>query len=957
MLGFLKKFFLPDELASRPAAKPTQSSKIAAKPSAAPHKAAPSNPIDALTAIKNPDAEVRKAALNRIDDLTVLNDRAQNDSDAKIKQIALAKLKVELIAARRSVSERIRVLNVIDTATLEYVAKSAPEAELRRAALAKITRNGFLGDRAISDPDSAIRLELVARIEAPNTLERISDAVRTKDKAVYRAASEKLSAAKFAAGDQKELDARALALCTALEALLRNQPDDVEAKLAAIDSNWQSLSAKASSALGLRFLATRDTLKRILHPPEPAPVSEQTPDAPESNAAELNTPEPNAVVLRTGLDLELADAMRRISDAISAENLRLETLDTLQLDTLQRNVDARFAAIQPSAEDVAAMANTCAQLAAVRESMRAQAAQRQAKVDAQADAARVLIKQFADAVEAGDLAAARAQEKLLDAKKSEFGVLAAADKRSLGDAKAKLGKLLGWERWSANKHRMELCDEVQALSASGLHPDALQAKITELKTRWAELDKLDGLDAEAAKALGIGKRFRALCFEAIKPAQGYFDKRKELRGLKREETETLITRAQALLSSNEIATPKALLDARGDLSERMRNLDQLDPKARAVLSKQIREINDGLSEKLNEQRKAAETDKRKLVARLRRDLIGSDPAAAIAAAKTAQSEWKTLARADRKIEDELWAELRGLVDPHFASAKAADEKLRTQESEKAAAAEDIISRTRALVSDVDAEHSVASALEKLENEWRAHMQSTLPVEKPNARREGSRDGFRDDRGAKSGGKAGSGVDGRNDARNSAERDRERSKDRAFDAAVAQVRQATAAVEAKKLSAQAQLAAQKSALCLELESAWLSATADHSSASIDFSDVQTRWDALGTLPAALESPLLKRFEATFASAQSGVPADAATLAQNASRAAAIAMTLEYLTGRESPEALKTERMQYQVQRLSAKLNQGSSESTDAEIARLRSEWLALGPLAPDVRAEISARIGG
>ena len=934
MLGFLKKFFLPDEMASRPASKSAKTSKVAMQPSAASRKPA-ANPVDALVAIKSPDIEVRKAALNAIDDLTVLNDRAQNDSDANIKQIALAKLKAELIAARRSVSERTRVLNVVDSATLEYVAKSAAEPELRRNALAKITRNGFLGDRAISDPDSAIRLELVARIEAPNTLERISDAARTKDKAVYRAASEKLSAAKFAAGDQKEVDARALALCASLELLLRNPPSDVEAKLAVIDKDWQTLSAKASSALGVRFLGTRGTLERIVHPPEPVQTSEPA-------TAETETPEPSAIVLSSGLDLELADAMRRISDAIAGEHVRLDTLDTLQ-----RSVDARFTAIQPSAEDIAAMANIRAQLSAAREAIRAATAARQAKIDVQADAARALIKKFSDAVEAGDLAAARAQEKLLDAKKSEFGaLLAAADKRSLGDAKAKLGKLLGWERWSANKHRMELCDEVQALAGSGLHPDALQAKITELKARWAELDKLDGLDAEAAKALGIGKRFRALCFEAIKPAQGYFDKRKELRGLKREETEILITRAQALLTSEEIATPKALLDARGDLSERMRNLDQLDPKARAVLSKQIREINDGLSEKLNEQRKAAETDKRKLIARLRRDLIGAEPAAAIAAAKTAQSEWKTLSRADRKIEDELWAELRGLVDPHFASAKAADEKLRAQESEKAAAATDIINRTRALVSDVQAEHSVASALEKLENEWRAHMQSDTPAERPNARREaGGRDGFgRDDRGAKPGGKAG-------DARNS-ERDRERSnKDRAFDAAVAQVQQAVAAVEASKLSVQRTLAVQKSALCLELENAWLA------SATVDFNEVRARWDALGTLPAAQESSLSKRFEATFASAQSGAVANVAELEQNASRAAAIAMALEYLTGRESPEALKAQRMQYQVQRLSAKLSQGSPESAEAEMARLSSEWLALGPLTPALRAELTARITG
>ncbi len=940
MLGFLKKFFLPDEMASRPAAKAAKSIKTVSKPAAAPRKPAANSPIDALAAIKSTDIEVRKAALNAIDDLTVLNDRAQNDTDAKVKQIALAKLKAELIATRQNLSDRIRVLNVVDSATLEYVAKSAPEADLRRAALAKVTRNGFLGDRAISDPDSAIRLELVARIEAPNTLERISEAARTKDKAVYRAASEKLSAAKFAAGDQKELDARALALCTALEALLRNPPDDVEAKLAVIDKDWQGLSARASSALSVRFLGVRGTLERILHPPEPAAPE------PALEPAPADAPEPNAIVLRSGLDLELADAMRRVSDAIAADNVRLDTLITLQ-----RNVDARFAAIQPSSDDVAAMANIRAQLSTARDSIQAAAAARQVKVDAQADLARTLIKKFSDAVEAGDLASARAQEKLLDAKKSELNtVLAAADKRSLGDAKAKLGKLLGWERWSANKHRIELCDEVQALSSSGLHPDALQAKITELKVRWAELDKLDGLDAEAAKALGIGKRFRALCFEAIKPAQGYFDKRKELRGLKREETEILITRAQALLSSEEIATPKALLDARGDLSERMRNLDQLDPKARAVLSKQIREINDGLSEKLNEQRKVAETDKRKLIARLRRDLIGAEPAAAIAAAKTAQSEWKTLARADRKVEDELWEELRGLVDPHFASAKAADEKQRTAETEMATAAEDIIKRTRALVSDVQAEHSVTSALEKLENEWRAHMQSSAPVEKPNARRDsGGRDGFgREERGGKAGAKAG--FEARGDARN-IERDRERSKDRAFDAAVAQVQQAVAAVEAKKVFAQAQLATQKGALCLELESAWLAAT------PTDFNDMRARWDALGTLPAIQESPLSKRFEATFASAQSGVSADAATLEENANRAAAIAMALEYLTGRESPEALKAQRMQYQVQRLSEKLKLGSSESSDAEIARLRSEWLALGPLAPTMRAELSARISG
>jgi DNA repair protein SbcC/Rad50 len=939
MLGFLKKFFLPDEMATRPAVPAAKLTKLPSKARVVVRQTVQS-PIDALAAIKSPHVDVRKAALVAIDDLTVLNDRSQNDGDAAVKRSALAKLKLGMVDATRPVPERVRLLNVLDISMLEFVAKSALEAELRRGALAKINRVGFLGDRASADPDSAIRLELVARIETPNTLERIADAARTKDKALYRAASEKLSGLRFLAGDQGELDARGLAQCAALDLLLRDQSNaDLSAKLGVIDRAWTPLAGKVSTPLAARFARARGNLERILNPPIAVLLQPNT--LPEGAV------EAGAIVLSSGLNLELADALRRISEALTQPNVRLETLDSLQL-----GADRCYGAMVPSAEDIAAMANIRGQLGTVRASIRASALERQAKADAAASILRTEIKKFSDAVDAGDLAVARALEKALDAKKSPLADT--ADKRALGDAKAKLGKLLGWERWSANKHRIELSDEAEALAGSGLHPDALQAKITELKARWAELDKLDGLDAEAAKALGIGKRFRALCFAAIKPAQGYFDKRKELRGIKREETETLISRAQTLMTDTATPSPKELLDARGDLAERMRNLDQLDPKARAVLSKQIREINDGLSEKLNAQRKVAETDKRKVIARLRRDLIGAEPPAAIAAAKSAQAEWKNLARADRKVEDELWAELRGLVDPHFESAKQASEKQRVAEAEKAAAAEDIISRTRTLVGEAQAEHSVAAALEKLENEWRAHMQADKPEEAAGGRGRdaGMGGGFgRDDRGGgreRTRGTAGGGRDG--DARN-IERDRERSKDRAFDAAVAQVQAAVLAVEADKVKIQRQLALQKSALCLELETSWLKAD------PIDAQASRTRWDALGALPNAQEAPLSKRFEATLAGAESALAPDNTLLESNAARAAALAMALEYLTGRESPDALKAERMQYQVQRLSTKLSQGSSESAAVEIARLGNEWLALGPLSPQARAEFGARIAG
>jgi hypothetical protein len=119
--------------------------------------------------------------------------------------------------------------------------------------------------------------------------------------------------------------------------------------------------------------------------------------------------------------------------------------------------------------------------------------------------------------------------------------------------------------------------------------------------------------------------------------------------------------------------------------------------------------------------------------------------------------------------------------------------------------------------------------------------------------------------------------------------------------------------------------------------------------------KTDWSAIAALPNAQEVPLAKRFESMLGCLASGTAPAPELLESNALRAAEIAMALEYLSGRESPENLKAERMQYQVQRLSSKLSQGSLETAAEEIARLHSEWLALGPLTSASRLAVSARI--
>lgn len=936
MLGFLKKLFLPDDLASnaqsqRKASKSPVSKAPVAKTTASRTQVQ----ANAGQEVKSDDRATRLKALQSIDDLTVLADRAKNDIDAGVRQLAQSRLKARMLDTTCPLAERIRSLSVLDAALIEIVAKSAVEVELRRAAFERINRVGFLGDRVLADPDAAIRLELLARIDALPTLERIAELSRTKDKTIFRAASDKLAHARFSAGDSGEIQRRALALCNALEALLRNPPEDAAAQAERLGEQWRELNTKASApdALAARFNGTLRVLDRVLNPPPPI---------------EESAPSEAPVVLSSGLDLELADILRRIG-----EHCAQSPFPQSAIESLQQQAEARLREISPSPEDLHAHNAVRAQVNDLRARFRAEQAEVEAAAKRQLDQLAEEVRTFCKVVEAGDLAGARVLEKALEAKKAILAkLLTPALKRELGDAKAKLGKLLGWERWSANAHRIELCEQAQALAGSGLHPDALQSKIAELKQRWAELDRLDGLDENAAKELGIGRRFRALCYAAIKPAQGFFDSRKALRNAKKEETETLVQRALALLETPTGETdappavdPKALLDARSDLSERMRNLDQLEPKARAVLSKRIREINDRLSAKLEELRVAAQNEKRKLLARLRRDLIGAEPAAAVATAKAAQAQWKTMARGDRKVEDELWNELRGLVDPHFSAMKQSMDLRRQADQDYAAAGDDIIARTQALVAEVSAEHSVSAALEKLENEWRAHTQVQDESAKSEAPSGPGR--TREERGA------GRDRPARTPKTEREQRDRERARDkeRAFEAALTQVRAAVNAQEAAKLAQQNQLNAQKSAVCLDAEQAWLS------EASSDVEALKARFDALAPLPSAQETPLRKRLQRALDGISSKAAVDPVLLAQNVQNGEQIAMALEYLQGRESPEALKSERMQYQVGRLSSKLSQGSQETAQEEIARLQMQWLALGPLPEADRTRLQSRIQG
>ncbi len=116
--------------------------------------------------------------------------------------------------------------------------------------------------------------------------------------------------------------------------------------------------------------------------------------------------------------------------------------------------------------------------------------------------------------------------------------------RRITEAERRYAELSQWQHWSDNQRRRQLCDAIEELTGSGLHPDAIASRVREAQIEWSRLDVAEGHATQGQAAPGWARRFHAACRHALEPAKSYFKKRQELRK----------THAQAITASLEQAT-------------------------------------------------------------------------------------------------------------------------------------------------------------------------------------------------------------------------------------------------------------------------------------------------------------------------------------------------------------------------------------------------------------------
>jgi exonuclease SbcC len=619
---------------------------------------------------EDPDPTVRLAALKRLNDYENWRERSTGDADPAVRETCRNSYLALLCAATSQppLARRIAELDTLSAEELERVATGSVDRELRAAALAQVNKPAVLADRAVADPDARLRLLALERVTDANLLERIAQKTRKTDKNVSKRARERVDALRIAAGDSSAIVERARALCERVEALMRTPPTDAVAQLEAVDAEWttwqQHVPAELSARYhGARALALRAAERAHNPPPFSPPV-----DIPQLAA-----------------DATFATPTEPAAATMSADNVE------------QLASRARFDA---------ALAAADAQARAERERRR----HLQAEIEAR-------LPELTAVIDAGNAAEAHRAYARIEAELELLAEVPPALQRQLAPLRTRYEELKRWQHWSNNQRRRALCADIEALPASGLHPDAVATRVREVREEWQRMNAAEGATADAEASEGIARRFQGLCQRALRPTKDYFSKRQEVRNTHAGETAALLERIAAV--GTDCSDWKAIATLRAEAGTALRALDAVPPQVRTALARQLKEAIARLQTITETHERDVEQAKQRLIEQAIALQSRNDQAGAARDTRELQKKWTALGNGRRNTDQRQWREFRAACDALFGKLDAARKERDGKRAQDQAQAVQLVQEFEQLAAGEIEVADMRARVRELETQWQA----------------------------------------------------------------------------------------------------------------------------------------------------------------------------------------------------------------------------------------------
>lgn len=893
------------------------------------------------------DNALRREACRRLNRLAQLREIAEDDVDAGVRELALARYRRLLCGGEADalpLSERLAELaRIQDQRILEHVAESAAEGEVRLAAIARVESPAMLVACALNDAVAANRSAAAERIHDRQALEQLARNIGKRDKTVYRIARQKLKDVAEREALPLRVRAQCAELCDRLERLGRfDSWSQDRGVLDHLDRQWAELAADADAesqarytALRARFLDAYENYRR-----------EHAAQIAAEEAREALRRERVALLdaLETAASLDDEGEFARVTADLNA---RWQALDSLP-EKEQVALDSRFGRL-------------CAQAAARRESL-GEARRRAARVGKLVGAAekalqqtkpldhkrvRTLVddgrglcaegidptlterfaalaeqleerlrkqhhtaeKRLADmtakldeldaAVESGELKHAEplyqsllAALELVQASSLPRGKWADAAQR-IHDLAPRVRDLQKWRKWGADQHRQELCSTMEELVTADIPLEALSLRLHDLQMEWKGLDQ-----GGSPVNHPLWERFHALSEQVYERCRPFLEAQATEREANRRHREALCAELEHFLDAVdwERMDWKKAVRAEREMRQAWGEAGPTEGRHRKGLEKRFRTAMKRLDDRLSAERTRNQAHKRDLIARVAALAESPELDRAIDETKRLQREWHTTVPARQKEENRLWQEFRAACDAVFARRREQHEARAAELGENLRLRETLCEEAEALVSaDMD-DYAFDAALLTLGLRWEEAESLPVPHE----------------------GTAGL--------------------SRRWREAQQRLRRRRVEIREQLRRGAIDLLARQAALCEALERAQGPESAD---------DAQTAWQSLPVqADAALQRAVEARFQRALEAARGGAGPLACLREAHAgsnARRAEICLQLEILARIDSPPELTKERLAFQVARLKDHMRDGERDPLEG-AQRLIEEWY-LTPAAP------------
>ena len=768
-----------------------------------------------------------------------------------------------------------------DRKLIEHLASHAPEAELRRAALAKVERQGLLGDCCIQDNAAENRRFAASRITQHTTLKRVIDGLRKRDKALYTQLQARLHDELLEKGDPGAIHSEALVICTALEHIALEAGDKDSKAIDAQHAVWKRIAGMVKPDMAERYqrVCVRLEAPVIAHPPETAKPAE--PELPvKAKEKPVSAP---AVALQANKELEEAVTMICLYQAENESHPNANTVKNLKFQ-----VEKAWKKCAPPHADDESCWNEASEaikdLEAVLDRHRAE----QEKVLGEAEA---LLAKLAEELEQGELHKALETRAKIQQWGKGHGKQAGWKQinNKMAGMQGRLRELREWHHWSNDKIRKRLIAEMEVLPAADLHPDALLDRVKSLQAEWKTLEKSEQIPGEKhfASAAWMWRKFSAAGHAAFDTAKPYLEKRSEIQSRHAQSLATFCAELEQLaeqLPQDLTALGKAMTRGR----KKLHDLNNVPAKQRQAFARKLKAALDKGNKVIQDHYEVVEKEKMKLIRSASQLIHMPERSEAIAQAKSLQSNWKAAGSLWRSKEQELWNQFREHLDPLFAELKEQQETTRAADQERLAAQITLCDELKAILKSDDDLAVHHGLVQGLQDSWK-------DIEHPDRKLVAS-----------------------------------------FQAMVEDYQQRVKRARQQEVNTDRDRWWLKSALLHELTVSGRTAKGAISKKTRD--KVDKTWPA-DSSDDELEIIMDTTCRNILAGEEVNVPADAADELQ--ARARMLCIRLEFVAGLQSPEEDRDQRMQYQVDRLAESMSGESARQPAKDEARESEKtWLGM-----------------